>query len=382
MNRINRIKRLMMNDDQAVAQLKAELKGYKAEYEKLRQRCDTFQARSFVGSDVLPDPVVFYNLYGEVLHLNPAFTRIFGWDLPEFIQHKKNFIPPEKYQETREWSKIILKGRRVPLLETRRFTKDSQLLDIELSSAPHIDPSGAIIGCVVVYRDVTEKKKVEAQLIESREKYRSLMEAVADPIIVYDIEGRVMYFNNAFSRVFRWELSEVIHRKLKNFVPEENKPETRDMRQKVLAGEFFSGIESARYDRNGNIIPVSMSGSVFRDQNNRIIGSVINIRDISRQRQAQDAEKRQEKLKGVLELAGAVCHELSQPAMIIDGYADILMMAKEDDPKLKSMMVKLKDQIGRISTMTEKLMKITRYESREYAQGKTIVDIDRASEAL
>jgi len=68
----------------------------------------------------------------------------------------------------------------------------------------------------------------------------------------------------------------------------------------VIAGEFFSGIETARYDKHGNIIPVSISGSTFRDKNDEVIGSVINIQDISERKLAEKESKQNEKITRTL----------------------------------------------------------------------------------
>ncbi len=222
--------------------------------------------------------------------------------------------------------------------------------------------------------------KAQEALREQEDRYLSAMDAVPDPIILYDVQGKVTYFNPAFSRVFKWALEERINKKMDEFVPEENWPETRRMIDMVLAGEFFSGIETARYDRDGNIIPVSISGSAYKDKENRVIGSIINLQDISERRQAEETLNQREKLKGVLEMAGAVCHELSQPAMIIAGYTELLLMNMTKDDLVYEKVNNIREQVDRIGVLTKKLMNITKYETREYSKGKKIVDIDKASQ--
>ena len=57
-------------------------------------------------------------------------------------------------------------------------------------------------------QDITETRHVEDLIRESEEKYRSAMEANPDPVVVYDIEEKVIYFNPAFSKVFGWTMEE------------------------------------------------------------------------------------------------------------------------------------------------------------------------------
>lgn len=92
----------------------------------------------------------------------------------------------------------------------------------------------------------------------------------------------------------------------------------------------------------------------------------------------QNKMMEQEKLKGVLEMAGAVCHELNQPLQIVSGLAEILLMDMDAcDPKQKTLKT-IKDQIGRIGELTRKIMGITHYESKDYLKSK-IVDIEQAT---
>jgi C4-dicarboxylate-specific signal transduction histidine kinase len=101
-------------------------------------------------------------------------------------------------------------------------------------------------------------------------------------------------------------------------------------------------------------------------------------RQISRRLQAEAELRQHEKLQGVMEMAGAVCHELNQPMQAVSGYAEIIMMEIKADDPLSGKLESIKQQINRMGTITRKLMSITRYETTEYKQGK-IIDIDKAA---
>ena len=79
---------------------------------------------------------------------------------------------------------------------------------------------------------------------DSEEKYRTVLEGNPDPVVVYDMQGKVSYLNPAFTSVFGWVLEERLGKKMDVFVPEEAWPETKMMIEKVLAGEMFSNIEN------------------------------------------------------------------------------------------------------------------------------------------
>ncbi|MCP3872504.1 MAG: response regulator [Desulfobacteraceae bacterium] len=93
----------------------------------------------------------------------------------------------------------------------------------------------------------------------------------------------------------------------------------------------------------------------------------------------QNALVEKEKFQGVLEMAGAICHELNQPLMSIAGYSELLLMdLSEDNPQYKTLRI-INEQVHRLGRITKKLMNITKYKTKSYLEGN-IVDIDEASQ--
>ncbi|MCP4673605.1 MAG: response regulator [Desulfobacula sp.] len=92
----------------------------------------------------------------------------------------------------------------------------------------------------------------------------------------------------------------------------------------------------------------------------------------------QNAMAEKEKFKGVLEMSGAICHELNQPLMVVAGYTEILLMdLPEDSPKFKTVQ-EINKQCHRMGAITKKLMNITKYKTKTYLE-TNIIDIDEAT---
>lgn len=104
------------------------------------------------------------------------------------------------------------------------------------------------------------------------------------------------------------------------------------------------------------------------------------VQSVLDQRRTAQKLAEDQRLKGVLETAGGVCHELNQPLQYILGAVQILMMdLAPEDPMYKS----LETILGRVSKMgdiTRKLTAITQYRTRKYPGGHHIIDIDRCFE--
>lgn len=88
-----------------------------------------------------------------------------------------------------------------------------------------------------------------------------------------------------------------------------------------------------------------------------------------------------EKLIGVLEMAGAVCHELNQPLQAISIIFEIIMEDLSTNAKMSEHVNQISQEIDRMDIIMKKLMHITKYETREYIRGEKIIDIDKASGA-
>ncbi len=171
-------------------------------------------------------------------------------------------------------------GDRVPILKT--------VVPLMLDGRMHLLES---------FLDITERKKAEHELRESQERYYTLLEASPDPIVVYDMKGRGTYVNPAFTQVFGWTPGEILGMKVR-YVPEENWPETKIMIDKVIAGENFSGFESRRYTKEGNILDVSISAAIYLNRDGVPVGSIHILRDITdRKLVAEALQKAHEKLE-------------------------------------------------------------------------------------
>jgi PAS domain S-box-containing protein len=135
--------------------------------------------------------------------------------------------------------------------------------------------------------EIAERKEAEAALRLSEEKHRSVMEAIPDPIIVYDTEGRVAYLNPAFTRVYGWTPDECLGRRMDHFVPAETHEQTRQNLDRLASGLPLTSMETRRFTKRGNLIEVSISSAVYRDREGRLLGSVTIHRDISELRRLE-----------------------------------------------------------------------------------------------
>ncbi|MGD2097593.1 MAG: PAS domain S-box protein [Desulfobacterales bacterium] len=107
----------------------------------------------------LPIPVFVFNLDNTVSYLNPAFEKVFGWRFEELAGKKIPFVPENFKDQTIEGIRRLHRDKVIRGFETKRLTKDGQLLDIIVDGAIFFDEQNQPAGQVVTLRDVTEEKR-------------------------------------------------------------------------------------------------------------------------------------------------------------------------------------------------------------------------------
>ena len=179
---------------------------------------------------------------------------------------------------------VVKAGETGQTQDAEMTSPDGRILFVR--GIPVRDAGGNLAGIVEVTLEITQRKRAEEAIRESEDRYRTVLEACPDPVVVYDIEGNGIYINHAFTRVFGWTREELLGEKI-DYVPEENWPETQAMINKVLAGESFSRVESRRYTKEGKILDVSISVATYLDRDGIPVGSVHTLRDITRRKQVE-----------------------------------------------------------------------------------------------
>jgi len=239
----------------------------------------------------IDDAVITADNEGLVTFMNPVAKVLTGWKHAEALGKDIVFkiIDKETPTPTETPAKEVLRDEIVINITDYPFliARDGTEIPIEYSGAPIKDDKGNITGVILVLKDVTERKRAQEALRESEERHRIILESVPDPVVVYDMEGRITYFNPAFSRVFGYTLSESRGRDI-DFVPVENLPEARLIFAKINRGETISGMETCRLTRDGKRVDVSISGAGFFDDHGGLQGSVMTFQDITERRKSEE----------------------------------------------------------------------------------------------
>jgi len=128
--------------------------------------------------DSSDDAIVSETLDGIITSWNRAAERMFGWTEPEAVgRHITLIIPAERHAEETEVLAKLREGDRIEHFDTVRVTKDGRLLDVSLTVSPIRDTRGEIVGASKIARDISERRRLEAELADLLERERRAREA-------------------------------------------------------------------------------------------------------------------------------------------------------------------------------------------------------------
>ena len=233
--------------------------------------------------DSSPLALVEFGLDTRIRLWNPAAERIFGWTREEMLDRGGlPMAPPGKRAESEDLFDRVRAGESINDHETVRARKDGALVAVSIAAAPVRDGSGRVIGNLVAYTDITERKAQE-------ERLQALIDSSPLALVEFGLDTRIRLWNPAAERIFGWTREEMLDRGGLPMAPPGKRAESEDLFDRVRAGESINDHETVRARKDGALVAVSIAAAPVRDGSGRVIGNLVAYTDIT-ERKAQDAE--------------------------------------------------------------------------------------------
>lgn len=212
------------------------------------------------------DAILSKDLDGIVLTWNAAAERLYGYPASEAIgRHISFIVPPELHPQVDELIAIVADNRPVRRLETVRVRRDGSRVAVAISLSPLCSEEGRVIGASVIARDITEKRRAEAEA----GLLAAIVDSCAEAIVGTTLNGVVTAWNRAAERVFGWSAEEALGRHVDDLL---GGGIGDSFRSRVVEGETVGPLHLLRRRRDGNTIELEAMGFPIRSG-----GSVIGI---------------------------------------------------------------------------------------------------------
>lgn len=178
------------------------------------------------------DLLILSDENGLVKYVSPSFERITGFSF-EDTQNQPDLLASSLHPDFRE---SVVKSQReaiekpgVPIPRQMRVKrKDGQYLWLE-GFITNLLNDGSVEAIVSNYRDISERKAAEDELIKSENRFRALVEKGEDIIIMTNPDGTIIYVSPAFEKLTGYDLSEVAGQRNMMFMHQEQADETKDI---------------------------------------------------------------------------------------------------------------------------------------------------------
>jgi PAS domain S-box-containing protein len=274
--------------------------------------------------------VVFANRVAQAL-VKRSEAELAGKPLDE-VFHIVNEFTREKVESP--VSRVLRDGGIIDgVNHTVLISSDGSETPIDESGAPIRSENGPVQGAVLVFRDVTVRRRAE----ETSRLLASIVESSSDAIVGKDLNGVVTSWNKGAERIFGYTAEEMIGCPISVIAPPGRQGEMIAILERIKKGETIERMQTVRRTKSGNLIHVSLSISPLYDALGRITGASKVAHDITEE---VKAAQRLEKLNADLvrsneslarsnedleRFAFVASHDLQEPLRMITAYSQLLV---------------------------------------------------------
>jgi PAS domain S-box-containing protein len=312
------------------------------------------------------DMVAIADMEGRYEYINRSHFKILGYE-PKAVLGKPmyDFIHPEDLQIVAEkiaTSLSDLEDFKGELAEVRIRAADGSYRWLETMGTLLFDDNGQPHKMVFSSRDVTERRRQQAELRESQERYKTLFEKTANPIAVIDTKGIYLEANEAFCRFTEVPREELLGTKVSRFHP----PDDNGATLKKHAPLWKNGGEvETQYWINGTpkFMELVITPGQWRGED-VVFGFG---RDVTEQKIAekekgllQEQLVQSQKMEAIGRLAGGVAHDFNNLLTAIQGFADLAIDSLDESDPVRSDVVEIKNAADSAASLTQQLLAFSR----------------------
>ncbi len=256
--------------------------------------------------------------------------------------------------------KSVVCGDKDGRFETTFITKQSGRIVVE-GNVSAITEGGKFMGTRGIFRDITERKRIETMVAAEREQLAVTLRSIGDGVITTDINGNVVLINKVAERLTGWKQAEARGRPIKDVFPllDEKTGAVRiSPVEQVLRTGSACELEGQALlvARDGSRCSITDSVAPIMDKNSVMSGTVLVFRDITERRRLEDRINKSEKIESLGVLAGGIAHDFNNLLNAIIGNIDIGKKFSAPDSEVYKSLVRTEKASIRAKELTQQLL--------------------------
>jgi PAS domain S-box-containing protein len=294
---------------------------------------------------------------GRVAYANPACVDMFGYQKPLIGVPVTIFFAPGSREQVEEIVQHRMAGRPAPeLYEAVGLRGDGTTFAVELRVTP-VEFEGQT-GSQAVLRDITGRKRMEAEIRESEERYRLLFERNLAGVYRSALDGRLLECNRAFAQMMGYASpAEAMAQPGLAF---HASPGAREQFLERLGREgSLVNFENQARRKDGSLIWIVENVSLLRSDDGEevLLGTVF---DMTERRRLEEQLLQSQKMEAVGRLAGGIAHDFNNLLTAVAGYSELLLRElPEGDPSRESA-EEIRQAGNRAAALTQQLLAFSR----------------------
>lgn len=312
------------------------------------------------------DGVIAADANSRVTYLNSVAEELTGWTLAEAegqpLETVFRIVNEETHAEVENPAVRALREGVIFGLanHTILITRDGKEIPIDDSGAPIKTEDGTLVGAVLVFREIAERRKAE----RVQGLLAAIIESAQDAIVSKNLDGIIESWNAGAERMFEYTAAEAIGKSIKIIIPPDRHDEEDFILGKLRRGHRIEHFETVRITKSGQPVAIELSVSPVRNTRAEIIGASKIARDIRARKQLEEERSqllaKEQKAREAAEAAtiakdefiAQVSHELRTPLNSILGWTRVLRNSDYDRTKT----IRAIDTIDRSTNMQLQLI--------------------------
>jgi PAS domain S-box-containing protein len=202
-----------------------------------------------------------------------------------------------------------------------------------------------------------QKTLAESRADRTTREMAAIVECSSDAIYSTHPDGIITSWNRAAELLYGYTAEEAIGSPVARLAPPERLDEVEHNRELLNRGGHVASYRTERMRKDGTRCPVLLSVSSLRNACGEIVGTSAIARDISAEKQSEEAVRRSEKLATAGRLAASIAHEINNP---LEAVVNLLYLARHDSSHAEEYLTLAEQEVGRVAQLAQQTLGFVR----------------------